>query len=105
MNKRNRIFLLLLLLGSTSACAHFTLPTDVQSFVEARGACDHLRGEIPDSDPENMEGLDLAIDEANQACAGTDEALNGLKSRYKANAEIMRILAQYEDRIEANPDR
>lgn len=102
LNKQYRTIFLALLLVSASACAHFALPADVRSFVEARDVCDHLRGEIPDPDPENMEGLDLAIDEANQACAGTDIALKGLKIRYKANAGIIRVLARYEDRIEAS---
>ncbi|MCD9088152.1 hypothetical protein [Stenotrophomonas sp. SY1] len=47
--------------------------------------------------------LDRVIDEANKACVGTDALLKDLKSRYKANTEILQLLSRYEDRIEATP--
>lgn len=103
MSNPVRIALLSLLMGAMGACAHHTPPADIHAFMQARGLCDHLRGEIPDPDPEDPQALDSSIDQANTACAGTDARLRALKDRYRADAEVMQLLSRYEDRIEANP--
>lgn len=93
---------MLLAFGSLVACSHNGAPRDVRSFVEKRELCDHLRGEVPDPDPGNPEGMERFINEINQACGGTDAALRRLKNRYAANQTILQLLSRYEDRIEAD---
>lgn len=103
MNSVSHQISLTFLLCLVAGCVHTSASDAVRGFVQTRELCDHLRGEIPDPDSENPEGLELAIDEANEACAGTDAALDTLKARYEADVEIMRLLSRYEERIEANP--
>lgn len=89
---------LLWILGVELAQAAVTpaLPADVEAFVARRESCEHFRGEDP-YDAERAAYLEHAIDES---CRGTDSALAELKVKYKDSAEVQRILAGYEARIE-----
>lgn len=76
------------------------LPKKVSDFIQHRENCDHLRGEIPDT--EDQEQMQKVIKSINQACKGTDFQLKALKSNYKSNPTIIKILNDFEENIEAN---
>ena len=73
------------------------LPRDVASFKQRRDLCDHFRGEEP-YDPERRKFLEKRL---NQYCRRTDNELASLKAKYKHNDAVMKILGQYEEKIEA----
>lgn len=77
-------------------------PRDVQSFVQDRDLCDHLRGEIPDQQPGNEEGVNEAVAAANKACKGTDARLDALNAKYANDPQVLQKLKTYEEHIEAN---
>ena len=81
-----------------SACAHIALPSEVQSFVEQREACDHFRGEFPDPpDPDRTREVLKMIE---TYCTGTDAQLAELRDRHKANPTAMKRLSEFETVIE-----
>lgn len=73
-----------------------SLPKDVNSFIEQRGACDHWRGEYG-YDEEQQAQIDVAVCET---CVGTDERLAKLKRKYKAQQKILTRLNKFEADIE-----
>lgn len=88
-----------LLLCILFAHADDVLPRDVQQFIDKREGCDHIRGEIPESDDKrHMRDVNRQI---RTLCKGTDQALLQLKKKYAGNKSVMRQLNAFEDRIEA----
>lgn len=75
-------------------------PTDLRQFLERREACDHWRGEAG-YDEERQRDINRALC---QTCKGTDAELAKLKKKYQANAAVMDVLDELEDRIE-RPDK
>jgi hypothetical protein len=82
-----------------SACAHGSLPLDVQHFVDRRDTCDHFRGEIPDAG--DRERMDEVRELLSKYCNGTDAELAALRTRYPANRAVIGVLSAYETKIEA----
>lgn len=78
------------------------LPTDVKSFVDQRGGCDHFRGEPWDGgdDPEVKERREFIFKNINDLCTGTDKRLAELRKKYRYDPMIIELLIGYEDRIE-----
>jgi hypothetical protein len=72
-------------------------PDDVAQFVERRQTCDHFRGEEPYSAERRAE-LEAASD---KYCRGTDRELAALRSKYRNNAGILKVLDTFENDIEA----
>jgi hypothetical protein len=72
-------------------------PDDVAQFVERRQTCDHFRGEEPYS-PERRAEIEAASD---KFCRGTDRELAALRSKYRDNAAILKVLDAVEMDIEA----
>ena len=86
--------LLTVLCMALSACAHSALPSEVQSFVEQREACDHFRGEFPDPpDPDRTLEVLKMID---KYCNGTDARLAELRERHHANSTAIKRLSEFE---------
>jgi hypothetical protein len=82
-----------------AACAHTQLPAEVEKFVERREACEHFRGEIPDSqDRSRINEVNVMIA---RHCTGTDAELAALRTRYFANGAVTEKLSAYETKIEA----
>ncbi len=73
------------------------IPDDVAQFVDRRQNCDHFRGEEPYS-PERRAQLEAATE---KYCRGTDRELAVLRSKYRANAVVLKHLNAYERKIEA----
>jgi hypothetical protein len=73
-----------------------SVPGDVAKFVERREICDHFRGEEPYS-PGRRAELEQATE---KYCRGTDRELISLQSKYRGNAAILKVLAEYEQDIE-----
>lgn len=74
------------------------IPEDVARFKERRDLCDHFRGEDP-YDEERRAFLEENMD---RYCTGTDAELEALKSRYKDDEAVMRLLSGYEENIEGD---
>jgi hypothetical protein len=92
--------LLNVLCVALAACAHTSIPGDVQRFVERRDACDHFRGEFPDPpDPARVKEVLAMI---SQYCTGTDAQLAELRAHYQTNAAISKKLSEYETVVEKN---
>lgn len=72
------------------------LPRDVAQFKERRDLCDHFRGEEP-YDQERRKFLEENLD---KYCRGTDKALRALKIKYNKNKAAMKVLKQYDEKIE-----
>lgn len=72
------------------------LPKEVQTFVDAREACDHYRGQRG-FDAERQKDIDWSVC---QSCPGTDAELARLKQKYKGNARVTDALAGFEQRVE-----
>jgi hypothetical protein len=83
-----------ILLGGCAA----TAGPDLDTFLQRRAICDHLRGEIPD--PPDAGRMREIEQQTNEYCAGTDAQLAQLKQRYRGDAAVTRQLAQFEPRIE-----
>jgi len=97
------IALLLLAVNFHAVCAEAALPKDVRAFVKKRDGCEHFRGEVPDpSEKARMKEVSRQI---HAFCKGTDKALAGLKRKYASNSVVMARLSEYEDEIEAHPER
>lgn len=89
-----------LLCGGALPAAAAEHPTDLRRFLERREACDHWRGEAS-SDRERRREIHRAVC---RTCSGTDAELARLKKKYRANAAVMDVLDELEDRIEL-PDK
>ena len=72
------------------------LPTDVATYKKHRDLCDHFRGEEP-YDAERRAFLEESL---KKYCTGTDQELASLRTKYKNNIVVLKILAKYEDAIE-----
>jgi hypothetical protein len=91
---------LALLTSMLPALADDLLPRDVQSFVDRREGCDHMRGEIPDpAEKQRMKDVNREIE---KLCKGTDKQLMQLKKKYISNAAVMQRLNDFEESIEAD---
>lgn len=75
-----------------------TLPKDVAIFKQRRDLCDHFRGEEP-FDQERRKFLEENL---NKYCTGTDKELAALKAQYKNDAAVIKVLGQYEEKVEAS---
>ena len=77
------------------------LPPDVDAFVRDRDACDHFRGEpIEGDEPEQVKRREFVRESLEIYCPGTDRRLAALKKRYRRDKAMMKVLAEYEDKIE-----
>ena len=77
------------------------LPPEVAAFIQDRDACDHFRGEPHEgSSPGQIERRELIFGSLEIYCPGTDRRLAALKKRYQHDAEVMRRLNSYEEKIE-----
>ncbi len=73
-----------------------TLPPEVKNFVEKREGCDHWRGEYS----ENKERQKQIQKEVSRLCTGSDAQLKQLKTKYKNNSAVMKVLNPFEAKIE-----
>jgi hypothetical protein len=94
-----KLVLCLALLAPTLAVhADGALPQDVQTFVDRREGCDHMRGELPDpSEKRRMKEVNREIE---KLCRGTDRQLAQLKKKYAPNVAVMQRLNEFEPSIE-----
>lgn len=69
---------------------------EARSFIILRQGCDHFRGE-PGYDEERQKIINEQVE---KLCAGTDEQLAQLRSRYADSPETIKALADFEDCIE-----
>jgi hypothetical protein len=79
------------------ACAAPAGP-DLETFLQRRAICDHLRGEIPD--PPDARRMREIEQQTNEYCTGTDAQLAQLKTRYRDDAAVSRQLAAFEPQVE-----
>ncbi|TXI47760.1 MAG: hypothetical protein E6Q50_12840 [Lysobacter sp.] len=77
-------------------------PHEVRIFTERRESCDHFRGEPwPEGDEPGMqERRDQLTKGMRDACAGTDAELARLRAKYRDDAEIAKMLGEFETDIE-----
>jgi len=101
--RKRLIAAVLFLLGSLLAHAEPGLPKDVRSFITRRDSCEHFRGEIPD--PSEKRRMKEVVRQINAFCKGTDKALALMKKKYSSDSNVMSRLNEYEDEIEAHPER
>jgi hypothetical protein len=73
-----------------------TLPADVVTFQQRRDLCEHFRGE----DAYDEERGKFIAEGAKKACTGTDKELALLKTKYSNNEAVLKILTDYEVKIE-----
>jgi hypothetical protein len=83
--------------------ADVALPHDVETFVERREGCDHMRGETPE--PAEKKRMREVNREIAKLCKGTDNALTRLKKKYARDQMVMQRLSEFEDSIEAMPSQ
>lgn len=78
------------------------LPSDVRSFANQRDGCDHFRGEPwpPGDEPQARQRREFVLQNIRNLCAGTDERLAALRSKYRHDRAINEFLGGYEGRIE-----
>ena len=87
--------------GPQARADYCRYPADVRAYLEDRDLCDHFRGEPwPEGDTE----ADFArrrelLEGMRTSCAGMDQRLAGLRTRYRDDAAVMQVLAEFEDRI------
>ena len=74
-------------------------PREVRIFADRYDACQHFRGEEP-YDSERRRFLEKSV---YQTCTGNDERLRKLRSAYAGDAEMMRVLNEFE--MDADPTR
>ena len=67
-------------------------PREVRVFADRYDACQHFRGEEP-YDSERRRFLEKSIDET---CTGNDKQLRQLRSAYAGDAEMTRVLNEFE---------
>lgn len=98
-----KLFLILLMLFAVQYLyAEEKYPQDIDSFIEKRDTCDHLRGEISgEPDIDNTRNLRQELD---RYCKGTDKDLVQLKNKYKNNKDVTNKLNSYESSIESHTD-
>jgi hypothetical protein len=98
-----QLWLAVLFTLSSKALAAESLPTDVQSFIDTRQACDHFRGEPwnPGDEPEIKARREFIFESIMKYCTGTDKRLRELRNKYRDNPKIVERLREYEDRIES----
>lgn len=78
-----------------------SLPPEVAAFTKDRDVCDHFRGEpFEGNSPEQIERREFIFESLEIYCPGSDRRLAALKKRYKINAEVMKRLNDYEEKIE-----
>lgn len=77
-------------------------PHEVRAFTERREVCDHFRGEPwPEGDePWADERREQLTKGMRDACTGTDAELARLRAKYRDDAEIAKILSEFESNIE-----
>ena len=86
-------------LAVLGACASSPPTPDLAAFLERRGLCDHLRGEIPDPpDPQRLREIEQ---QTTEYCTGTDAQLALLKVRYRDDPVVSKQLAELEPKIES----
>lgn len=98
---------MLLIIGITlttlARAGNDALPPEVARFIQDRDACDHFRSEPHEGEsPGQKERRTFIFESLEIYCPGTDRRLAALKKRYRDNAEVLRRLSSYEDRIEGN---
>ena len=87
------------------------LPADVLAFLDGRAMCEHWRGEpyaepseLAAADPDARKGLEQrrqqVIDNANEACRGTDAALAALKAAHAGDPRVLRLLGGLDAQVE-----
>lgn len=80
-----------------AACASPTVP-DLDTFLQRRAICDHLRGEFPDPpDPDRVREIEQQLD---AYCTGTDAQLAALKIRYRDDAAVSKTLSALDPILE-----
>lgn len=67
-------------------------PREVRVFADRYDACQHFRGEEP-YDSERRRFLEKSIEET---CTGNDKQLRQLRSAYAGDAEMTRVLNEFE---------
>lgn len=72
------------------------LPAGVATFKKHRDLCDHFRGEEP-YDAERRAFLEESL---KKYCTGTDQELASLRTKYRNNIVVLKVLSDYEDVIE-----
>lgn len=92
------VFVGLLTWVSAGATGVASYPTDVEQFMDRRQLCDHYRGE----EPYDAERAAFLAKRMELTCTGTDRELRRLKEKYQDDAEIMRVLDQFEEDVEAD---
>lgn len=93
-----KLVVLMALLASSLSAAHERLPRDVQTFVDRREGCDHMRGELPD--PGERQRMREVNREIRKLCTGTDKELIRLKKKYATDRDVMQRLDAFEPEIE-----
>ncbi len=91
------VFILLSAAMASGTVATDSYPKDVAQFIEQRDGCDHFRGE----EAYDAERGKFLAEQLQQLCTGTDKKLARLKSKYRANRQVMAKLGEYEERIES----
>lgn len=102
---KRALVLLALLVTFQSGCANEAvdnIPDDVVSFIKKREACETLRGEIPDSNPENSKEINEVVSQVNSKCKGADMDLARIKAKYAGDERVLNRISGYEEHIESN---
>jgi hypothetical protein len=95
------LFFLGFALAASAYAGNDPLPPEVAAFIKDRDACDHFRGEPHEGNsPGQIERREFIFESLEIHCPGTDRRLAALKKRYKNNAEVMRHLNSYEEKVE-----
>ena len=74
------------------------LPNDVRQFIAQRDACDHFRGELPET--EETERMREVTGQIEKRCLGTDRRLRLLKKKYGSDTNVKKRLNVYDEQIE-----
>jgi hypothetical protein len=80
--------------------AQATYPKDVTDFLQSRGDCEDLRGNMSFTVPGRESDLRDALKDIKDQCRGTDRALDALKRKYADDPAVMQKLNGYDSRIE-----
>ncbi|MBP6748094.1 MAG: hypothetical protein KA144_00525 [Xanthomonadaceae bacterium] len=77
-------------------------PHEIRAFTERRETCDHFRGESwPDGDePWAIERREQLIKGMRDGCTGTDAELARLRAKYRDDAELAKLLGEFETSVE-----
>jgi hypothetical protein len=67
-------------------------PRDIRAFAERYDACEHFIGEEP-YDDERRRFLEKSIEET---CTGNDAQLRKLRAAYSGDAEMLRVLGEFD---------